>query len=132
MPHQAPLYDLMLLLSTGASPEERAKVVADVESSISSGGGSIIHKADWGTRALTFQINHQGDADYHLLQFTGPTSILDTLNHSLRINDDVLRFRIIKAIPGATPPPAPGPAMTAGAPASPPPVAVAAEPDADE
>ena len=111
MPNQAPLYDLVLLLSTGVPDDERARILTEVESAISSGGGFIERNDDWGTRPMTYRINHQRDAQYHLLQFTGPPSLLETLSHSLRIADGVLRFRIIKVLPG-TPP----------APESPPPV----------
>jgi small subunit ribosomal protein S6 len=102
------IYDLVLLLSTAAEDEERAKILADVESAISAAGGSLERNQDWGTRPMTFRINHQNDAEYHLLQFSGPTSLLESLSHSLRIADGVLRFRIIKVIPG-TPPPSDSP-----------------------
>lgn len=105
MPQDAPLYDLTLLLSTGASEEERTKIVGDVESAISDGGGSIERRDDWGVRPLTYRINHQREAEYHLLQFTGPPSLLETLSHNLRIADGVVRFRIIKNIPGVPPAP---------------------------
>jgi small subunit ribosomal protein S6 len=129
MSKQPPLYDLMLLLSTGPTPEERAKLVAEVEGMITSGGGSIVHKGEWGTRAMTYQINHQAEAEYHLRQFTGPTAVLDALGHSLRINDDVLRFRIIKVIPGTPPPPEPGPVVAPTAPVG---VASRVDAEADE
>jgi small subunit ribosomal protein S6 len=103
MPTQQTIYDLVLLLSTGAADEDRAKILADVESAISAAGGSLERNQDWGTRPMAFRINHQNDAEYHLLQFTGPTSLLESLSHSLRISDDVLRFRIIKVIPGTPP-----------------------------
>jgi small subunit ribosomal protein S6 len=118
MSKQPPLYDLMLLLSTGPTPEERAKLVTEIEGQITSGGGSIVHSGDWGTRAMTYQINHQAEADYRLRQFTGPTAVLDALGHNLRINDDVLRFRIIKVTPGTPPPPEPGPVVAPPAPVS--------------
>ena len=54
---------------------------------------------------MTFEIRHQPDAEYRLLQFSGPPSLLDNLSHSLRINDRVLRFRIIKVVPGTPPAP---------------------------
>ena len=79
MPTESPLYDLMLLLSNDAEEERRAKIVDDVRQAISSGGGSIAHDDDWGTRALAYRIAHQGDAEYHLLQFTGPPALLDSL-----------------------------------------------------
>lgn len=102
MPKQSPTYDLMLLLSTSAEEKQRAKILADVEAAVADGGGSIEHKDGWGVRALSYQINHQPDAEYHLLQFTGPTPLLEALSHSLRITDGVLRFRIIKGRPGTT------------------------------
>jgi small subunit ribosomal protein S6 len=115
MPQQTPIYDLVLLLSTSGEDDERAKILADVESAISTGGGSVERKDDWGVRPMTFRISHQGEADYHLLQFSGPPALLDSLSHSLRINDGVLRFRIIKNLRG-----------TPAAPESPPPVIAAA------
>jgi small subunit ribosomal protein S6 len=113
MPEEAPLYDLMLLLSNDAEEERRERIVADVRQAISSGGGSITHDDDWGARPLAYRIAHQVDAEYHLLQFTGPPALLESLGHTLRITDGVLRFRIIKVLPGTPGPPKPEPAVTA-------------------
>ena len=116
MPEENPKYDLVLLLSTSVEDEERAKIVADVESAIAAGDGTVERRDDWGVRPMSFRIQHQAEADYHLLQFSGPPALLESLEHSLRIADSVLRFRIIKVLPGQPP-----------APDSPPPViAVAA------
>jgi small subunit ribosomal protein S6 len=108
-----PLYDLTLLLSTTSEDEERARILSEVEAAISSGGGSIERNDDWGTRPMTYRINHQRDAEYHLLQFTGPPALLESLSHSLRIADGVLRFRIIKVIPGTPPAPDSAPPVIA-------------------
>jgi small subunit ribosomal protein S6 len=118
MAQQAPLYDLMLLLSTRAAEEERARILTEVESAIASGGGSIERQDHWGTRPMSYRIDHQSDADYHLLQFSGPPSLLEALSHSLRIADGVLRFRIIKVLPGTprapdSPPPLVAPVAAA-------------------
>jgi small subunit ribosomal protein S6 len=110
----------MLLLSNAAADEDRTTILTEVENAISSAGGEILRRDDWGNRPLTFKISHQREADYHLLRFTGPTALLETLQHNLHIADDVLRFRIIKVTPG-----------TPAAPDSPPPVigAIAVQPD---
>jgi small subunit ribosomal protein S6 len=123
MPRQASLYDLMLVLSTTVEDEERAKIVADVESQITGGGGVLERNDDWRTRTLAYEIRHQKEGEYHLLQFTGPSALLDSLSHSLRINDSVLRFRIIKVRPGTPPPPDAAPPVAA--PATAPPAAAA-------
>jgi small subunit ribosomal protein S6 len=105
MPASTPLYDLILLLSTTVEDERRAKILADAQAAIAAAGGSLERHDAWGKRTMTYQIDHQGEAEYHLLQFTGPPALLESLSHSLRIDDGVLRFRIIKVLPGTPPPP---------------------------
>jgi small subunit ribosomal protein S6 len=101
------LYDLMLLLSSTVDEDRREKILADVEASIADGGGRLERSDDWGMRSLAFEINHQAEAEYHLLQFAAPASLLEELSHTLKITDGVLRFRIIKNLPGTPPPPEP-------------------------
>ena len=114
MPEHARLYDLVLVISMTAEDDRRAKIVSDVESQITNGGGAVERKDDWNRRPLAFEINHQTEGEYHLFQFTGPTTLLETLSHNLRIDDAVLRFRIIKVVPGTPPPPeSPPPVLTA-------------------
>jgi small subunit ribosomal protein S6 len=109
-----PLYDLVLLLDTSAPEDQRKKVLSDVESAISS-SGTIVSDHDWGTRALAYEIRHRTDAEYHLLQFHGPATLLASLQRNLRIADGVLRFRIVKLAPGT---PAPTELPRAEAPAA--------------
>ncbi len=115
MANSTRLYDLMLILSTAVEEERRAKLISDVESQIAAGGGTVQRRDEWHARPLTFEISHQGEGEYHLIQFTGPTAVLDSLSHSLRIDDAVLRFRIIKVTPGTPPPPDSPPPVLTGA-----------------
>jgi small subunit ribosomal protein S6 len=124
---QAPLYDLTLLLSMTAADEQRAKLLADVESAISKAGGQIERNDDWGRRPTAFQINHQAEAEYHLLQFTAPPETIADLSHTLHITDGVLRFRVIKNRPGTPPAPSTPPPVVAAA-AAPSPGAASAAP----
>jgi small subunit ribosomal protein S6 len=115
MTEQSRLYDLMLVLSTTADEERRAKILADTEAQITGGGGAIERQDDWHTRPLAYEIDHQAEGEYHLLQFTGPTALLEGLTHNLGIDDAVLRFRIIKVLPGTPPPPDTAPPVLTGA-----------------
>jgi small subunit ribosomal protein S6 len=125
MPEQARLYDLVVVLSMNAEDDRRAKVLSDIESQITSGGGTVDRQDDWNRRQMAYEINHQAEGEYHLFQFTGPTALLETLSHNLRIDDAVLRFRIIKVLPGTPPAPDSPPPVMAGAPAPAPAVAEA-------
>jgi small subunit ribosomal protein S6 len=102
MPATKPIYDLVLLLDLGAEDDRRAKIVADARAAISA-EGELLGDQAWGTRPLSYEIGHREAADYHLLQFSGPPSLIAALEHTLRITDGVIRYRVIKLPPGSTP-----------------------------
>jgi small subunit ribosomal protein S6 len=157
----APTYDLVLLLDADRSRETLAsgenprsdrsgetlasgshpqsgqqepaseKILRDVRAMIAS-QGELLRDDDWGDRALTYPIDHKATAKYHLLQFhAGSPELLSGLDRTLRIADEVVRFRIVKLKPGTPDAPdmrAPGAsAATVSAP-TPEPVVAAVEP----
>jgi len=99
-------YELILMLDPQAEDDAREKVAADAKSKLE-GKGEIKHEANWGMRKMAYEIDKRGEADYRFYRFTGPIELLDELNHSLRITDGVLRFRIFTVdedSPTTTPP----------------------------
>ena len=117
MAEEQPIYDLILLLDPEADEERRTNILASLEQIIDR-QGSIVSRHDWGLRPTAYEVRKRGDADYHLVQFTGPAELLEQLSHALKITDGVNRFRIIKLRKGT--PPAPDLSMTAAAAAEPP------------
>jgi small subunit ribosomal protein S6 len=109
------IYDLTLLLDPGVEGERREQIVADVADLIDR-EGEFIGRHDWGARQTSYEVRKRPEADYHLIQFRGPASLLEQLDHNLKITDGVLRFRIIKLRPGTPDPPDLRPSATAVAP----------------
>ncbi len=99
-----PLYDLVLMLDTAADDARRAEILRSVEEAVRK-DGEVVNQQDWGARALAFEIDHRKDAEYHLLQFHATPELLSRLDRTLRITDEVVRFRIIKLAPGTPAPP---------------------------
>lgn len=99
-----PLYDLVLMLDTGAEDARRAEILKSVQDAVGK-GGEVVNEQDWGPRATAYEIKHKKDAEYHLLQFHGTPELLAQLDRQLRITDEVVRFRIIKLAPGTPAPP---------------------------
>ena len=103
----AALYDLMVLLDPNVPDERHQEILGGVRSSIES-KGTLVGAHDWGMRRMAFEIDHRGEAAYHLFQFeTEGGELLDQLSGTLKITDGVLRHRIIKVKPGTPPPPTP-------------------------
>jgi small subunit ribosomal protein S6 len=118
MATQPHVYDLVLLLDTQADEERRTQILDNVQAAIEQ-SGEIVGRHDWGVRPTVYEVQKRPDADYHLIQFHGGVDLLEQLDHTLKITDGVLRFRIIKLRAGTPPPPemgAPAAAAAAGEP----------------
>jgi small subunit ribosomal protein S6 len=110
-------YELVLMLDPGLEDSARDKLADDVRNQLS-GGGNIKHEDNWGMRKLAFEIRQRTEADYRWFRFEAQPELLNSLDHSLKITDGVLRFRIFRVDPSApviAPPasssaPAPAPA----------------------
>ncbi len=124
---KAPItYDLVVLLDPQADEPARAKVLADAKAAIEA-HGELLRQDQWGLRTLTYPIAHRTEAEYHLFQFhVSDKSVLESLDRSLHLSDEVLRFMISKLAPG-TPeaPPNPDTRAARHAPAEPEPAAAA-------
>lgn len=94
------------MLDPEAPDAAREAVANDAKGRIE--GSGTLEKADsWGTRKLAYEIRRRNEAEYRYFRFEGGNDLLDQLNHSLRIADGVLRFRIFKVDPDTpmNPPP---------------------------
>ena len=94
------------MLDPEAADEAREKVAGDVRQQIEDTG--TLDRADnWGMRKLAYEIKQRNEADYRFYRFQGEAELLERLDHSLKITDGVLRFRIFKVDPDspANPPP---------------------------
>jgi small subunit ribosomal protein S6 len=100
-------YELVLMLDPEAADEAREKVAGDVRQAIE-GAGTLDQADTWGLRKMAYEIKQRNEADYRFYRFQGEPELLERLDHSLKITDGVLRFRIFKVDPGApaNPPPA--------------------------
>ena len=95
------------MLDPEAADEAREKVAGDVRQQIE-GAGTLDQADVWGMRKLAYEIKLRNEADYRFYRFQGEPQLLERLDHSLKITDGVLRFRIFKVDPDApaNPPPA--------------------------
>ncbi|MDX6607342.1 MAG: small subunit ribosomal protein [Solirubrobacterales bacterium] len=99
-------YELVLMLDPEAADADRERVAGDVRQQIE-GTGTLDRADEWGVRQMAYEIRQRNEADYRFYRFHGEPELLERLDHSLKITDGVLRFRIFKVDPEspANPPP---------------------------
>ena len=92
-------------------PDQSEQVPGMVErysTLITSKGGVIHRKEDWGRRQLTFPIQKMNKAHYLLMNIEVDQTTLDELEHAFKFNDAVLRHLTVKMTEAVT---APSPMM---------------------
>src|SRR5688500_5789831 len=95
------------------APDERRDQIADNARKAIESGGALKHGDSWGMRKLAYEIRQRTEADYRFFRFETDGPLLGELDHTLKITDGVLRFRIFKVDPGVpvvAPPPVSQPA----------------------
>jgi small subunit ribosomal protein S6 len=95
------------MLDPEAGDDTRESLAGDVRQQIE-GAGSLDRADNWGMRKMAYEIRQRNEADYRYYRFQAEPPLLERLDHSLKIADGVLRFRIFKIDPDAptNPPPA--------------------------
>ena len=100
-------YELVLMIDPETGDADRDKLAADIRGQIEQ-SGTLDRADDWGMRKLAYEIRQRNEADYRYYRFQGDSDLLQRLDHSLKIADGALRFRIFKVDPDTPtgPPPA--------------------------
>ena len=93
-------YELVLMLDPETPDERRDQIAQEARQRIE-GKGSLKAEKAWGMRKLAYEIKQRTEADYRFFRFETETPLLDELDHSLKITDGVLRFRMFKVDPRA-------------------------------
>ncbi len=133
-------YEIMLLLDPELTDERGDEIIQRIRTSVEGANGTWDGHEPWGRRRLEYEIDHKGEAVYHLLLFTAPAETLAEITRVLKITDGVLRHGAYRRVKGASlkapaqspaPTPAAEPVAVAAAEPAAEPVAVAAEPEAE-
>jgi small subunit ribosomal protein S6 len=100
MAKPAPEYELVLMLDPEVPDDRRDQIAVEARRRIED-AGDLKQERSWGLRKMAYEINQRTEADYRFFRFEKGGSVLDELNHNLKITDGVLRFRIFKVDPRA-------------------------------
>ena len=100
MAEQPREYELVLMLDPGLEDSARDTIAGEVRKRIES-TGTLRNEDNWGVRKLAYEIRQRTEADYRWLRFEASPELLQQLDHSLKIADGVLRFRIFRVDPKA-------------------------------
>lgn len=89
-------YEAMIIFDPGLD-DDAVRALVDRSTELLTGQGVTVGRVDrWGKRRLAYEIRHQREGHYVLIEATGSPDALAELNRSLLLADEVLRHKIIR------------------------------------
>lgn len=77
--------------------DDALRVLVDRSTDLLASSGAAVGRVErWGKRRLAYEIRHQREGYYVLVEATGTPDTLAELNRSLLLTDEVLRHKIIR------------------------------------
>ena len=95
-------YEIMLLLDPELAEERANEIIQRIRNAVDGAKGTWDGHEPWGRRRLAYEIDHKGEAVYHLLLFTAPPETLAEITRVLKITDGVVRHGAYRRVKGST------------------------------
>ena len=89
-------YELTVLIHPDLE-SDLDKALVKVKNLISSNGGEIINKENWGKKKLAYSIAGEDFAVYVAMDLKLPAQAPQKISNTLNITDEVLRYLLVKA-----------------------------------
>ena len=89
-------YELVVILSAKLEDEARAAALEKVKGYIERYNGTVGQVDEWGKKKLAYEIAHESEAFYYLINFEGTSETPTGVESQIRIMEPVLRYLIVK------------------------------------
>ena len=89
-------YELVAILDPRMDADQSAAAVAKIENAVTAGEGELLANEDWGVRRLAYPIKQFREGNYILRKIRIESSEAISLNQTLRMAEEVIRYLIVK------------------------------------
>lgn len=90
------IYEVVFIINPDADDTEVMRLSEAMQKIITGQGGSVTKTEMMGRRQLAYEINHQRDGVYVLLEVEGSGAEIAELERRMRVNDQILRYMTIR------------------------------------
>lgn len=89
-------YELMIIMDAGAEESDVGARIEQVTENITAGGGEMKTEDRWGKRRFAYEINHQQEGYYMVLEFATEARDMGSLERLLLLADNVVRHKLFR------------------------------------
>ncbi|MFC1663036.1 30S ribosomal protein S6 [Patescibacteria group bacterium] len=92
-------YELLYLIDVPPSDNELETISGRIKNLINEVKGNIVHEGSLGRKKLGYPVNKLQQGVYNVVEFDLPTGGLTKLGQVLKLDNDIIRYQIIKIRP---------------------------------
>ena len=96
-------YEVMYVIDTALEEQARTDLINRFSGLVELNGGQVDRVDEWGKRRLAYAINYKTEGYYVLMYIATPAELPRELERNFQINENVLRYMVIR-YEGALPP----------------------------
>ena len=89
-------YELMYIVSSAATEEQREALIEKYKSFVESKGGVVLGVDKLGMKKFAYTIDFKNEGFYVLMNFEAPATVVDEMNKSMNIADLVVRQMFVR------------------------------------
>lgn len=89
-------YELLYIISSSATEEQREGVIEKVKTLIEKNGGEIAGTDKWGMKKFAYPIDFKNEGFYVLVNFNANPEAVAIINNTMNITENIVRQMIIK------------------------------------
>jgi len=89
-------YELTYIISPVLEDDEYEEIVEKFTELIRDNGGEIDEVDEWGIRKFEYEMDSKSSGYYVNAYFTAPGELIEKLERSLRIDDQIMRYLTLK------------------------------------
>ena len=86
------LYENIFIARQDISTAQVEALVEKFTDTIQKEGGKVVNVEHWGLRTLAYRINKNRKGHYVMLHIEAPGTLVQELERTMRINEDILRY----------------------------------------
>ncbi|HDC93015.1 30S ribosomal protein S6 [Candidatus Acetothermia bacterium] len=89
-------YEVVYIIRPDLDEQRRKEKIERINQLIRERGGKVQNVDEWGTRIMAYEIDDFREGYYVLVNFTLPPNEVSSLEERLRVDDELLRYQIVR------------------------------------
>lgn len=89
-------YETVVIFSPLLAEEDIKREISKITKTVTDAGATIVEERNWGLRQLAYPIQSKSNGIYYIMEFAGPSSLINKLEVEYKRDENIIRFLTVK------------------------------------